>query len=942
MKRLKGLLLSGAVLVTAIWAVSPGVTFGAKPPPAPVSINSTSANDETGKPASTVPQQSTTLGGGYAVFSVNDLGMHCGDLDTRLLSILPPFNTLHAQVIQKGGHPQILSGNQTQVYYTAASSPYDIVFDPSNPQPPGFSVVGQCLTTSGNQCTSVPSPFPPFLAVYKTNFWEDPIPAGSYNPFYPANITSGIPTDTGLIVPDPALLPSLVLDQATMPGINGPYLQNAPQGFGRFDTDLQFFVDFPFGYQLANMNWFSADGIPLTTLDDQARVNPYPLMRVQAVSPGPGGRPQVLATIDTVAPISGEANCKNCHTSNDPSNGGVGAPTQPLTTSVVNPIGLSVTGGTAAAAWNDPSYGELPLAVSVEYSQDLNVLRFHDNGQGLDYIDSAGNPAPCQAAPPVPPATRGTATTGTQADTTPGCLTNRALNSKPVVCQTCHYTPALDLAQVGPLGGSLLYDDGNNNGGSKTCPPNAAGDGKGGQPELCVANGRAQRVRHSMSRNIHSTAHGGTPTTTGTTGGTSRFTAFNMPPPNNSNRDVTVTAGSIASGSTVATTGACVYNTNGTLGWPSNTYAQYECTQCAAQGKSVAECAVESTCYQCHPGKYTKCLRGAMADAGIFCQDCHGSMAQVGNDFSGNMSTATPFPDNLAGVDGSKRIPWANEPGCQSCHVGDAVNQPSDTTGFIPAKDDAGQDIPFILAQAWTLSTYSDNTTASLPISVPNSRFAEDQAANGQVILYRYSQGGSVTLPSGDTALRGHQGVACEMCHGSTHAEWPVTPDSANGAWPPASGSFVANDNVTAGQLQGHTGKIIECDTCHSGTFDTITGQTNWLNGPHNLHPVGSKVQGVGNNAASYSQWWVNNHPVYLGQNPTKATLNNKCGICHGTDGNGTVISEVAQTRTVQVLQPGTKKTQTVTLNQGDVVGCGTCHVNPFGPPGPAAVLAGQ
>jgi hypothetical protein len=49
----------------------------------------------------------------------------------------------------------------------------------------------------------------------------------------------------------------------------------------------------------------------------------------------------------------------------------------------------------------------------------------------------------------------------------------------------------------------------------------------------------------------------------------------------------------------------------------------------------------------------------------------------------------------------------------------------------------------------------------------------------------------------------GHGGMACEACHGSTHAEWPV----ANGK---------ANDNVAAKQLQGHAGPIIECNTCHA------------------------------------------------------------------------------------------------------------------------------
>jgi hypothetical protein len=40
------------------------------------------------------------------------------------------------------------------------------------------------------------------------------------------------------------------------------------------------------------------------------------------------------------------------------------------------------------------------------------------------------------------------------------------------------------------------------------------------------------------------------------------------------------------------------------------------------------------SCYQCHREKH-QCLRGAMFN-GLVCQDCHGSMRQVGNDFSIN------------------------------------------------------------------------------------------------------------------------------------------------------------------------------------------------------------------------------------------------------------------------------------------------------------------
>ncbi len=38
----------------------------------------------------------------YKIFAWNDLGMHCFDSDFSTFSLLPPFNTVHAQVVKKG------------------------------------------------------------------------------------------------------------------------------------------------------------------------------------------------------------------------------------------------------------------------------------------------------------------------------------------------------------------------------------------------------------------------------------------------------------------------------------------------------------------------------------------------------------------------------------------------------------------------------------------------------------------------------------------------------------------------------------------------------------------------------------------------------------------------------------------------------------------------
>jgi hypothetical protein len=63
-----------------------------------------------------------------------------------------------------------------------------------------------------------------------------------------------------------------------------------------------------------------------------------------------------------------------------------------------------------------------------------------------------------------------------------------------------------------------------------------------------------------------------------------------------------------------------------------------------------AEEAPSITCYNCHPGQVTKCLRGAMFLNGKDCIDCHGTVAQVANSIS------------------TGRRPWLDEPKCATCH----------------------------------------------------------------------------------------------------------------------------------------------------------------------------------------------------------------------------------------------------------------------------------
>ncbi|MET0007965.1 MAG: PKD domain-containing protein [Candidatus Thiodiazotropha sp. 6PLUC4] len=720
-----------------------------------VSINSTSQNGIPGEP---VPEQPLINTNDYRVFAVNDLGMHCGDFDTRISSILPPFNVLHATVIRRGQEPDILGPNDVDVYYSAASNPSDPILSGINSALTG-PVYSSMNATTGE--------------VFKTNFWS--VARDAYNAFYPPGIlpafypagpVEGI-LDLGLPMPNVERLylgdGALTADQQSMPGRHGPYVDNALEKFEAYVVDQPFFIDmmggldrgFQFGYVVEGVNWFEAPGVPITAFDDYGRENPWPLYRVQAKIGD-----TTLASVDTVVPISGEANCGACHGSDV--DGGNGLATAALTD--------------VASSLDDPMHGMVPDEVSKEYAADINLVRLHDQKHGTD-------------------------------------LENQA----PVVCQQCHYTPALDLAQLGPLGPEF--------------------DPYGG-----FANGRNQITVKSMSNVMHS--HHGSLT-----------------------------------------------DSNGELVFPDMPEAVKDEFGVVANNTERRE-VLHETCYQCHPGRRTDCLRGAMSNGGMLCQDCHGDMAQVGTDFTDLVNPDNPGAFVLGGDfytnPDQPRVPWANEPGCGSCHTGDAMDNMAGAAGTVvnPADADSNPD------QIRLFKAYLSDDPKATPIVPTNKRFAEnvieadnpavtggDDPRIGNPMLYRVSVG--------------HEGIFCEACHGSTHGIWPNKNDDAN-------------DNVAAGQLQGHKGTIIECSTCHEGDLG------NTLGGPHGMHPVGD------------TQFADGGHASLVERN------SNECKACHGEDGLGTVLSRMAIDRVLECddstsfCPDGNRET----FPKGYMVGCVECHEN--------------
>jgi hypothetical protein len=128
-----------------------------------------------------------------------------------------------------------------------------------------------------------------------------------------------------------------------------------------------------------------------------------------------------------------------------------------------------------------------------------------------------------------------------------------------------------------------------------------------------------------------------------------------------------------------------------------------------------------NTCYNCHPGAKTQCVRGAMAnikDANgvneIECQSCHGNMTAVGT---------------------TGRQGWLQEPSCQMCHSGTAVANNG---------------------QIVYTSVFSSGTTQRAAVDQTFATNANTPASG--LSLYRFSSG--------------HGGLQCEACHNSTHAEY--------------------------------------------------------------------------------------------------------------------------------------------------------------------------
>jgi hypothetical protein len=265
----------------------------------------------------------------------NNLGMHCMDSDYSVFSVLPPYNTIEAQLIVNG---RLVTNG---VGYTVT---YQAVADPD----------GSFNSTARG----------------KGNFYEFVLP------LYGAEVQ-----------------PEFGLTPWPMPGTN-----NAPQGMLFEQTNR------PAPGVAVKVNWFRAEGIPITPFDDAGRKNPYPLMRLIARN----GSGAAIATNDIVLPVSDEMDCRSCHAS------GTQAAAQPE----------------AGWVWSD-----VP-----ERDFRLNILRLHDEENFAHHRDLYAAALAARGFNPQ------------------GLYRGNVADGQPVLCAACHASEALgtgSYSNIPPLTASV-------------------------------------------------------------------------------------------------------------------------------------------------------------------------------------------------------------------------------------------------------------------------------------------------------------------------------------------------------------------------------------------------------------------------------------------------------------------------------------------------------
>lgn len=350
---------------------------------------------------------------------------------------------------------------------------------------------------------------------------------------------------------------------------------------------------------------------------------------------------------------------------------------------------------------------------------------------------------------------------------------------------------------------------------------------------------------------------------------------------------------------------------------------------------------MNENCSVCHAGKTEKLYHDMHYSVGLTCESCHGDMQAVGALW---LRPGKNFTDHK---NHNFRQFEYDQPNCGSCHFGSTAK--------------AGR----LAFAAWDKSATSltmkpnsiDQRFSVQPTEVQIKRLTDrqgktDGSGNYDLLclgtgdcsdsLYNASANGEMKKVVGSPLFRKsidtHGNVPCAACHGPAHTIWPVKDKNANA-------------NVTAKQLQGYEGTLMECNVCHSkegnqnsfadgelasteaiaygkrGTLVTPANQKAFLAGPHGLHPINDEnwykhAEGAGTNTSKgkhnplQNGGWHNDMAKKPGPEGE-----DQCAACHGDDHKGTRLSKTMVDRTF------TNETgKPVLVKAGQTIGCGLCH----------------
>lgn len=621
-----------------------------------------------------------------------------------------------------------------------------------------------------------------------------------------------------------------------MPGKSQPYMVNEAQAFSGFNP--QVWNPYTNAFKAGDDDWWKAQQIPITGIDDQGRVNPFNLLRVEAVDDAGN----TLAKTDGVLSSGRDFHCRECH-----AKGGIAAPEKPPHTKAAcrgSAFGLV---SDARRVMNNrapyPACEEKPKLFSVadiggipgnpfdeEYAASMNAESLHEFYDGFYMVTNMQH--------------------GTINSTS-----GKVNGDRPMNCWGCHFS-----AYQADNFGRKWSDGGRNNINDAIFYPDFSVSMHRFHGELMWNNSKDGIKRKDNGM----------------------YSRFDW-----------------RSGDKIRTANA---NLN-----PDTLFPVFD--------KNGKQLPMEENCLKCHGGKREQHYRDRMFTAGVTCYDCHGDMLAMGGAFTktdGKPGVIDPV--NAQDTNGQKhdlfRTPWYDEPDCGACHTGkgsEAVLK----TAFDPLQ-------PSQMSFKPDLNNPDAARFAVIPRDKKTIIMAASPPYNYEKHIFEQQFDEELKI---DAAVfregkDSHGNVACGACHGAAHAIWPNRDPKAN-------------DNVTALQLQGHTGTILECNVCHTsdsfrkeidldGGLYSKDPKEGILGGPHNMHPVNDPY------------WWKNSDGGNGGWHNEYAKKSGKinedqCAACHGADHKGTRLSKTPVERVfINTKAKGVKAK--VVAPAGTPISCDMCH----------------